>query len=408
MRLQIERINLTSYLIAAAVAVLALVALYVTMTPPVRADDQSVAAGEHIITVHDDGEDKGFITKETTLRAALESEGISVDSNDRTEPSLDTKLVANSYQVNIYRARTVVVKDGAAATKVITSYRTGRQIAQQANITVQDEDILALSQSIRPMEDGAAEVLTITRAKAFTFDFYGKTTTAYTQAKTVGEMLKAKNITMSEHDVVVPSKDTPIKNGLSVRLYRNGTQTITQEEPVAFETEQVKDANQKIGYKAVQTAGENGKRMVTYEVKIENGIEVSRTAIASVTTQEPKRQIEIVGTKVATGNGLTKAKGVMSFVDSNGVSHRETYYDLPMSSVMGNCGAGGQYTVREDGVKVDSAGYIIVAANLSRYPRCSVVETSLGAGKVYDTGGFAAVHPDGFDLATDWSNYNGR
>ena len=33
---------------------------------------------------------------------------------------------------------------------------------------------------------------------------------------------------------------------------------------------------------------------------------------------------------------------------------------------------------------------------------------SAGAGKVYDTGGFAASNPEQFDLATDWSNHDGR
>ena len=32
----------------------------------------------------------------------------------------------------------------------------------------------------------------------------------------------------------------------------------------------------------------------------------------------------------------------------------------------------------------------------------------MGPGKVYDTGGFAAKHPHGFDLATDWTNGDGR
>ena len=77
-----------------------------------------------------------------------------------------------------------------------------------------------------------------------------------------------------------------------------------------------------------------------------------------------------------------------------------------MSVVMGYCGGGG-YSVRADGVKVDKDGYVLVAANLSRYPRCSIVETSLGTGKVYDTGGFAANNPEQFDLATDWSNHDG-
>ncbi len=71
------------------------------------------------------------------------------------------------------------------------------------------------------------------------------------------------------------------------------------------------------------------------------------------------------------------------------------------------CGQGGYYTVRVDGIKVDRDGYVIIAANLGRYPRCSVTETSVGPAKVYDTGGFALRHPEGFDIATDWTNYNG-
>ena len=78
-----------------------------------------------------------------------------------------------------------------------------------------------------------------------------------------------------------------------------------------------------------------------------------------------------------------------------------------MQNVVGFCDKSG-YTVRDDGVKVDDEGYILIAADLSRYPRCSVVETSLGLGKVYDTGSFAITHPEQFDIATDWSNHDGR
>ena len=78
-----------------------------------------------------------------------------------------------------------------------------------------------------------------------------------------------------------------------------------------------------------------------------------------------------------------------------------------MSGVMGFCG-GGSYSIRDDGVKVDQDGYVIVAADLSRYPRCSIVETSLGLGKVYDTGTFVYKNPEQFDIATDWTNNNGN
>ena len=107
-------------------------------------------------------------------------------------------------------------------------------------------------------------------------------------------------------------------------------------------------------------------------------------------------------------NALTRSRGAQIFVDSSGVAHRETYYDLPMNVVIRAC-SDSDYTIRpEDGAKIDKDGYILVAASYRNYPKCSIVETSMGLGKVYDTGGFALRYPHGFDLATDWSNNNGR
>jgi hypothetical protein len=115
----------------------------------------------------------------------------------------------------------------------------------------------------------------------------------------------------------------------------------------------------------------------------------------------------VVGIKNLPG-ALTKSKGAQMWTDSKGVVHRETYYDLDMGRVMQACGQGGYYEVRFDGMKVDRDGYVIIAANYGKYPRCSITETSVGPAKVYDTGGFAARYPDGFDLATDWSRADGR
>ena len=191
-----------THIIGAVFIALFGVTLYVAATPPVRADDTSVAAGEHIIALHDDGAVKGFITKKATLKEALADANIAIDANDRTEPALDTKLVANSYQVNIYRARPVVIKDGLTATKVITSYRTGAQIAKHAGLVLHDEDKTELSQSTNPLGDGASEIMMVTRATPFTFDFYGKTSTSYSLGKTVGDMLNRKHIALAQNDVV--------------------------------------------------------------------------------------------------------------------------------------------------------------------------------------------------------------
>lgn len=207
-----------------ALVVLVLLGVIVVMNRHVQAEESAPASNERIITLHDDGTDKGFITKKSTIREALKEQGIRLDENDRTEPGLDEKFVATSYQVNIYRARPVLVRDGATETKIVTSYRTGKQIAAHAKITLRDADKVSLAPSKDPIADGTAEVMTITRATEFTFNFYGKTETNYTLASTVGDMLKEKKIKMGASDGVSPAAETPITPGMTVRLWRDGEQ----------------------------------------------------------------------------------------------------------------------------------------------------------------------------------------
>lgn len=277
---------------------LALLSVIILSSYRANAESATPAANEHIITLHDNGTDKGFITKKTTLREALAEQHIRVDAKDLIEPGLDSKLVAGSYQVNIYRARPIAIHDGKVDTKVITAYRTPGQIAKEANVVLHDEDITQLAPSSDPLSDGAAEVMTITRATQFTFNFYGKTEAAYTQAKTVGDMLKEKHITMGPKDGLSVPISTPISKGMSIRIWRDGVQTITQDEDIKFDTKTIKDADRPVSYHEVQTAGENGKKTVTYEVNLQNGVEVSRKEINSITTKQATQEVVVVGTKV--------------------------------------------------------------------------------------------------------------
>lgn len=364
------------------------------------------ATNGRLVTIHDRGEERVILTHASNIRNALSDADISVVEEDLVEPGLDEELVATDYTVNIYRARPVIVVDGAVRQKVMTAAQTSTAIASDANLELRDEDQAVLSASQDIVADGASVVLNIDRAVEFKLKLYGAEQTAYTHESTVGAMLAKKGIKLGSKDTVSVPQGASITAGMTVEIWRDGVQTATVEEPINFPVRQVKDLDKPIGYKKVQTPGTNGRKSVTYEITRQGGKEVKRVAIQSVTLDQPKEQVEVVGSKP--GSGLSKSKGVNMFVDAKGVSHRETYYDLPMATVMRNCGAGGHYTVREDGAKVDKDGYVIIAAHLGNYPRCSVVETSLGAGKVYDTGGFTSKHPTGFDLATDWSNYDGR
>lgn len=359
-----------------------------------------------LITVYDRGLQATFLTQEKTVSAALAAADIQLDPRDTVEPSRDEPLIATEYHVNIYRARPVIVEDGSTRTKVMTPYQTASRIAKDANITVYPEDTATVRRSGDLVGDGAGLQLSISRATVFTLDLYGRVSEARTQAKTVGDMLKQKGIVLGEIDRVSLPVETPIASGMSLRVWREGRQTITSEQPIAFTTEFVYDADRPLGYRAIHVPGVPGVRLVTYDVEIKDGKEVSKKEIARQVAKNPSTQKLTIGIK-GLESGLTKSKGAHYWTDSKGVTHRETYYDLNMRVVMQSCGQGGAYTVRFDGMKIDSDGYVIIAANYGLYPKCSVVETSAGPGKVYDTGGFAAKHPTGFDLATDWSRADG-
>lgn len=76
--------------------------------------------------------------------------------------------------------------------------------------------------------------------------------------------------------------------------------------------------------------------------------------------------------------------------------HRETYYSQRVLPGYGLKIPGRH--VASDGTIRDSSNYICVAAHLDEYSRGQVVQTSLGPGKVYDTGCAKGT----IDLYTDW------
>ncbi len=258
----------------------------------------AIGDGERLIMIHDRDTDHGLITRATTLRQVFTEANIRLDKNDRVEPGLDEELVANNYQVNIYRARPVVIVDGPVKQLVMSAYQTPKQIAGHAGIELRDEDQASVDFSNNLVSDGASIRMTIDRATPLALTLYGKSETVYTQATTVGDFLKEKNIRLGEKDDMSLTASTPISAGMQLSIWRNGKQTVTQEEDVAFDTKKIQDANREVGYKQVNTPGVNGKKMVTYEIIMQDGREVSRTVIQSVVTKQPVQQVETVGSKL--------------------------------------------------------------------------------------------------------------
>lgn len=282
--------------------VLAAIAAVYLVSPFTRS--QAHAENGRIITIYHDGQQQVIATDAETVGEALERAQVSVDKLDAVEPSKDTKLIAQSYDINVYRARPVTVVDGNQRYRVMSPYQSAKEIAKSAGLQTYDEDILTMSRIDDFVgQGGAGLMLTIDRSTPIHMVLYGKMVDVRTQATTIEELLKEKGVTMGAKDGVSPAASTAITSGMTVDVYRDGEQTLSIEQEVAFTTKQIQDADQPVGYKKVQTPGEKGKKIVTYQVELKNGQEVSRKEIQSVVTVQPKEQVEVVGTKTAGFSG---------------------------------------------------------------------------------------------------------
>ncbi|MBR3319490.1 G5 domain-containing protein [Candidatus Saccharibacteria bacterium] len=307
----------------------------------------------HFITVYDGESKKTVKTDATTVADVLERLKITLDPTDNISPSVDTVIDANNYYINIYRSHPVLILDGVNSRHAqVTSYEP-YTVARSAGFTIYDDDLVELIPTASFLESGISATYRVTRG--------------------------------------------------------NGD-TVTIEEDINFETETIRDYNIPTGSEEVRQLGELGKVKKVYKIKTIGGVEVKRELVKEEIVRNPVNRIVAVGTSIKNATPLTASMGRNRYTakDLNGnyVERQETYYDLNMSGVMGFCGKS-SYSVRDDGAKTDDEGYILVAANLSRYPRCSIVETSLGLGRVYDTGTFATTNPEQFDLATDWTRRDG-
>src|SRR5690606_10542296 len=95
---------------------------------------------------------------------------------------------------------------------------------------------------------------------------------------------------------VKPSLNTPLNENSEVFITRSGVQVISTEESIPMPVNTVDDNTLSYGTVAVRQRGSEGKKSVTYQLELINGIEVNRTIIQEVIISPPVTQIVARGT----------------------------------------------------------------------------------------------------------------
>ena len=205
--------------------------------------NQSTVVGEdRFVTIHDQGKSLTVKTNALTVKEALSRSKIKLKKTDRIEPSLDFKINADNFHINIYRSRPVLVISDSAKKYLMTASFDPKTIATEAGVTIFDGDQVKLVRSQNILEAGAVATYKVIHGK--------------------------------------------------------GT-TVTAEDIIPFTEEFEPDDDLPLGQTKLKRMGEDGRKIVKYRVNFKDGQEVSRIVISEQVTHQPISRLTLQGIKKA-------------------------------------------------------------------------------------------------------------
>lgn len=260
-----------------------------------------------------DGKEETFVTYKGTVKDVLQEKGVEVDSKDKVQPSLESR--------------------------------------------VSEKETIKLKSAI-PVEITAN----------------GVQLTVQTAEDTIGNMLDAEEATLKEQgvefdknvDEVIPSLDSNVEENVPIQLVKVETKDLVKKEAINFDTIVEKDASLDSSVQKVKSEGVNGEKEITYQVVYKDGVEVSRDVKSTKTISEPQNKVVVKGTSqvYASRGGNITYKKKLSVVATAYSGHSNTATGRrPVRNV------GGISTIAVDPsviplgskVYVDGYGYAIAA-----------------------------------------------
>ena len=249
------------------------------------------------ITLDVNGETTQLATFAGDVNAALEAAGVNVGGEDVVYPAL-SEQVADGDSITVRTAKPVAVTidgvekqlsstdltvsdllgglDGIAPGAAITS---GSKTVEEDETVTEGMNLEVVSPKIVKLTDG------------------GSVSYASVAAKTVGDVLEARGITVGKDDRVSPALDTPVKAGTAITVDRVEISEEAKTEDFDAPANYVDDPELEEGTEEVREEGTPGSRAVTRKIVKVNGKEESNEIIKEDVRREAVAAVIARGTK---------------------------------------------------------------------------------------------------------------
>jgi hypothetical protein len=198
--------------------------------------------------------------------------------------------------------KNITVSDNGLFFSPTTQAATVADFLKEKNIKLDEHD-----QVIPDLDSPITSVTNIDIERALTIKITadGKISDTYTLADNVAGALWENNVKLGEDDFTQPSLDQPLKANLAVSVIRVDIREETVEKPIPFDTLSNEDDSLSWRTKKITQKGAKGINEVTYKVVSHDGKEISRKIISQTMTKDPTPEIVTQGTYMKLGKGKT-------------------------------------------------------------------------------------------------------
>lgn len=298
-----------------------LLLFFASMIGFITLDPQTIGAGDaHVVNLSIDGKLQVVPTRATTVGDLLKRLNLEVGEKDVIEPPLDAPILEDNFTVNLYRARAITIVDDGRNITLLSPITNPRQVVQKAGINLYTEDRVIVSNSYDVLSAGLiGEQLVVERAMPIKLSLYGQTVSVRTHAKTVGEILKERNI--KENQVTVyPSPDARLKNDDVVYVTDPGKEVQLVEVEIPQGDSYVDDYNLQTGATQIRDGGKPGKKVIVYDLP--KGHPEQKRVLQEVPVSDPINRVIARGRKI---NNASVAGDKAALMAAAGISPSDYY-----------------------------------------------------------------------------------
>ncbi len=231
----------------------------------------------------------------------------------------------------LWANKTVYIYADGVQTSVTTLYKNPAAVLAKAGIALGEQDEYRLSTA--ELVSGAT--IYVYRAVPVTIIYQNQTETIMTAKPTVAEVADSRGI---PHDNVrlKPGPEEMVTANMAITAVTITEQQVEQQEPDPYPIVRRPDPQMELGTEEIEAWGQNGVKMVTRLLHLEDGIQTMATVIAERTTVPAAPQIVRVGTRdtVETSRGDMRFKRIeymeaTAYTPSDGSWHGITASGIP-------------------------------------------------------------------------------